>query len=428
MKYSGKKILILGGAEVHCKVVRAAKELGIYTIVIDNLSPNNSPAKQIADESYQVDIYDIDGIVSLAKEKEVDGVINTSLDPCQIPQSKVCQRLGLYCYGTPEQYYFLTNKIAFKKLCKENGVDVIDSYSEGDVVNGNVKYPLFIKPVDSRGSRGQSICYNRNEALRGLTIAKSISTDGNAVIEQYLENKQDFTVTYVVSNGEPKLIRTSDRYLGNSRDGLDKIGALLVCPSKYSSTYFSKAHPKIASMIRNLGIKNGPVFFQGFIDKNTVRLYDPGLRLPGGNYENLFKSCTGKDIIKMLIEFSLTGTISSDFGILEADDYNLNGNYVANLFPMVRAGKISRIDGFDYIKNRDYIVSAALRHNVGDIVEGTRTVNQRSGEFNIKTISIEGMKNAIKEIYSKLKIYDQHNAEMSCSQLDIDSMWIGGAK
>ena len=43
----GKKLLILGGAAVHCKVVEAARAMGVYTIVTDYLE--NSPAKLIAD-------------------------------------------------------------------------------------------------------------------------------------------------------------------------------------------------------------------------------------------------------------------------------------------------------------------------------------------------------------------------------------------
>ena len=46
----GKKLLILAGAGVHNKVVRAAKEMGIYTIVTDYLP--DSPAKELADESW----------------------------------------------------------------------------------------------------------------------------------------------------------------------------------------------------------------------------------------------------------------------------------------------------------------------------------------------------------------------------------------
>ena len=49
MDFTGKKLLVLAGAGIHSKVVRAAKEMGIYTIVTDYLDPKESPAKAIAD-------------------------------------------------------------------------------------------------------------------------------------------------------------------------------------------------------------------------------------------------------------------------------------------------------------------------------------------------------------------------------------------
>ena len=45
MDLKGKKLLIIAGAGVHNKVVKAAKEMGIYTIVTDYLP--DSPAKSV---------------------------------------------------------------------------------------------------------------------------------------------------------------------------------------------------------------------------------------------------------------------------------------------------------------------------------------------------------------------------------------------
>ena len=52
----GKKLLILAGAPVHCKVVQSAKEMGVHTIVTDYLNYEESPAKQIADEYWNLNI------------------------------------------------------------------------------------------------------------------------------------------------------------------------------------------------------------------------------------------------------------------------------------------------------------------------------------------------------------------------------------
>ncbi len=112
----GKKLLILAGAGPHSKVVETAKEMGVYTIVADNLP--NSPAKMIADEALMHNIFDIDALVEYGKANHIDGVIGFCIDPTQKPAQQIAERLGLHSFGNKEQTYALTNKHAFKKLCK----------------------------------------------------------------------------------------------------------------------------------------------------------------------------------------------------------------------------------------------------------------------------------------------------------------------
>ena len=82
-RFSGKKLLILAGAGVHNKVVKAAKEMGIYTIVTDYLT--DSPAKKIADESWMYSITDVEQIVERCKKEKVDGVLSFCIDLAQKP-------------------------------------------------------------------------------------------------------------------------------------------------------------------------------------------------------------------------------------------------------------------------------------------------------------------------------------------------------
>ena len=108
--FNGKKLLIIGGAFQHCKLVEAARDLGVVTYVTDYLPLEKAPAKQIADKYYTYNITETDEIVELCKREEIDGVISTSLDACQKPYQKVCEKLGVPCFGTKEQFDILTNK------------------------------------------------------------------------------------------------------------------------------------------------------------------------------------------------------------------------------------------------------------------------------------------------------------------------------
>ena len=69
-----KKLLILGGASTHVKVVKQAKQMGIYTIVTDNLNVVDSPAKLEADECWDIDINDVGTLVKVCRKNHVDGM------------------------------------------------------------------------------------------------------------------------------------------------------------------------------------------------------------------------------------------------------------------------------------------------------------------------------------------------------------------
>ena len=215
----GKKLLVLGGAFQHCKLVEAAKELGVITYVTDYLPVEQAPAKAMADKYYMYNITEYDAIARLCEEEQIDGVISTSLDACQRPYNRICERLGKPCFGTEEQYRILTDKNVFKSYCRKNGVDVLPEYQVLDFADESackekVQFPILIKPCDSRGSRGQTICYSYSEALKAIPFAQSESSNGEIVIEKYMGQNNDFSMTIVVINGKAYPFRTVDRILG----------------------------------------------------------------------------------------------------------------------------------------------------------------------------------------------------------------------
>ena len=420
MDLKGKKLLILAGQGVHCKVVRAAKEMGVYTVVADYLDVADSPAKQIADENVNISILDVDALVEYCIKNKIDGVLNFCNDPAQRPYQQICEKLSLPCYTTAEQVQLLTNKQKFKELCIANGVDVIPTYLEEDVVNGTVDYPVIVKPVDSRGSRGVTLCYDLDVALSAIELAKEASSNGKIIIEKYMGGKQDFQITYLFVDGIPHLIRTADRYEGKVADGMNKVSTLTVSPSKYTRLFLNNIYERLTKMLVGIGIKNGPVFMQGFVDGDTVRFYDPGVRFPGANFENIMLKSNGIDIAKHMIEFALTGSLANCDGKSLDELCGLHGRRAAMVYPMVRHGKIGQVDLPSWLNNTD-IASYSLKYQIGDTVEKTGTVTQRFGEFDILSASTEELKTTIKSLYRDLQVSDEKGESMVISKIDLDA-------
>ena len=411
-----KKLLILAGAGVHCKVVQAAKELGIYTIVTDNLNFKDAPAKQIADEALNYDIYDIEHIVAYWTTTKDDGVLGFCIDPTQRPAQEICERLNLPSFGTKEQVFALTDKNTFKKLCIKNSVDVIPEYTEENI--GNIEFPVLVKPVDSRGSRGIEVCNNVDELLKYLPIAKKESSNGKAIIEKYMGNNQELTITYIVKNGEPNLISIGDRYPGKKEDNLNRQNICVIQPSLYSELYLKNVHPNVIRMIKDLGIKNGPVFMQGFVDGETVRMFDPGIRFPGNEYERIFTKATGMNPMKSIIKYAVGGEIDDYKGQLK-DSFKLNNKIAIQYMINVGPGKIKKFSGFDEIAKLPQIVDIQQRHFVGDEIENTGDIKHRAGEICLlcERNFIE-IKTCIEKIQRELVIEDENGKNMIISPFD----------
>lgn len=414
-----KKILILGGANLHCKLVRAAKAMGLYTVVTDYLV--DSPAKKIADESWMLNVMDVEAIVKRCKEERIDAVLSTHLDPCQRPYYEICHKLDVPCYiDTWEQVFSLTDKNAFKAACVRNGVDIIPTYTEAETAS--IEYPVLVKPAHSRGSRGQTVCEDAAGLDAALQKAKSESDDGVAIIEKYMGNKGDFSMTYVFIDGKPVLTRTSDRYLGPIALGLEKVGIGTVSPSHYTQMYVDKVEPRVLKMLSDLQIQNGPVFMQGFVDGDTVRFYDPGYRFPGSEFDEMYAKNTGIDLIKMMVAFAVTGQMNNQYNKLYDGMVAMNGRAAIVLFPVIRDGKIMRIEGLDEISKLKGVYGYTTRHKVGEDVAFTKDVNQRFGEIDIISDSFEELKSTLHEIFHLLHVVDSEGRDMLYGNIVVEDM------
>lgn len=417
-KLKGKKLLILAGADVHVKLVKAAKALGVYTIVTDYLDPSDSPAKQIADESWMLNIYDVDEIVKKCKQENIDGVLQYCIDPAQIPYQQICERLNLPCYGTKEQFDILTNKVHFKKFCKQFNVGIVPEYTIEDIENGDVRYPVLVKPTDSRGSRGQTECNSKVEVLKAITIAKEESKDNGYLIERLMRGCQDMGIAYMVVNGEPYLLKIGDRYLGKVEDNLDRQHIATVMPSRLLDIYETNVDPRVRRMIKALGLKFGAVFLQGFYEDGDVLMYDPGLRFPGSDFDIVIKQATGFDAMTSFVEFALTGDVSCCEGDIR-DAYKIGGGHCFIFSVATRAGKITTFEGFDDVAKYPYMCSAYKRSDVGEEIHDKGDISQRVAEFCVYIPKEESVQKFADYAYSKLRILDEKGEDMIVSKVHI---------
>lgn len=415
MNFEGKKLLVLAGAGIHSKVVRAAKEMGIYTIVTDYLE--DSPAKLIADEAWMIDIMDVDKIVEKCRKVGVDGVLNFCIDPAQKPYYEICKKLNLPCYATQKQIDILTDKIKFKKFCVDHNVDVIPEYSLDEIKSGKAEYPLFVKPSINRGSRGQYVCYTKEEALAAYDKASAISSDGFAICEKYMKDKRDLGTAFFAVDGESYLVKFGDRFLGREEEKLNKQVMCTRLPSTFFEKFEKNVSDRVKSMIRELGVEFGPVFLQGFIDGDTVRYYDPARRMPGGDYDLVLKEATGFDTVKTLIHFALTGDTTVHYGNPERCCL-LNGGTGLLVTISAKPGKIARVTGLDKMLEHPYVIYGRQIIPEGETIPDSGDLKQRIAAIGAFIPAGESPERFINELYKTYRVYDEDDNDMIISRVN----------
>lgn len=409
----GKKLLILGGAGLHCNLVRAARELGVETYVTDYLPIENAPAKQLADYAWELDVADIDSIVERCRQEHIDGVMNMYYDPCQLPYQEICEKLGLHCFGTKEQYQIFTNKELFRKTCEQYDIDIIPSYKEEDFAfdNPEIDYPVFIKPSDSRGSRGQSVCHSYEEVDAAIKLARAESTSGSVIIERFMKGAQDLQLNLIMMEGELYLEGSADLYSSVDASGHILPYNLVVIPALREEYIIELLKGKIGAMLKDLKIFNAPVFLQAFLDKEKLYVYDPALRFPANVYEDILLKYFDLNVYSAMTIFALTGSFPSYLRNSQSI-LRHNGTTGVSLRVYIRPGRIHTIRGIEDVANRDGVIHFVPVYKEGDLIEDWHDIRQ---SFSLVMMVHNNLDDAIKNteyIYDTLQILDENGEDM----------------
>ena len=133
-------------------IVEKAKSLGVYTIVTDWYDVHKSPAKLVADEYWNEEVFRPDILAKLVKERKIDGVLTNYTDSYLPQYARLCKLADLPCLATEEQMAVITNKDQSKQLCIDHGISVSKRYeitTIDDIDKMDISFPVLTKPVDN---------------------------------------------------------------------------------------------------------------------------------------------------------------------------------------------------------------------------------------------------------------------------------------
>lgn len=210
-----KTVLVANRGEIAIRIMRACYELGLKTIGIYSKEDVGTLHRQKADESYLIGdglsptqaYLDIEGILRLAKEKNVDAIHPGYGFLSENEEfAKRCAEEGIIFIG-PELKHLdmFGNKTRARETAIGAGLNVIpgtdgkiDSVDDVYTFGKEHGYPIIVKAVSGGGGKGMRIVFSESEVEEAYDRTKSeaLNSFGNDAlyIEKYIDQPKHIEV------------------------------------------------------------------------------------------------------------------------------------------------------------------------------------------------------------------------------------------
>ena len=201
--------------EIAIRIMRAATELGLRTATVYPTEDRFSLHRFKADEAYEISsdrgpvaaYLDIDGIIGIAREREVDAIHpGYGFLSENARFSRACAEAGITFIGPPpELLEALGDKTAARRLASEAGVPTVpgtgiapDDPSEILRSAESVGFPLIVKASFGGGGRGMRVVDSPDQLLGRLEEARGEAQrtfgDGSVFLERYIARARHIEV------------------------------------------------------------------------------------------------------------------------------------------------------------------------------------------------------------------------------------------
>lgn len=317
MVCSGKRLLVLGGLRYQIPVILKAQELGCSVITAD-IYPSNI-AHKYSDEYCNLNIVNQDEVLVAARKLKVDGIISFGVDPGVVSAAYACERMGLPNVGPYESVKILQNKDLYRRFLRDNGFNTprFGSYHTYCELLGELSsfsFPLFVKPVDSAGSKGVTKVFCKEELEKAFDLAIRNSICGKAIVEEcidFLEQPSDSDCFSV--QGELTFFSMSNQYFDEGAAN-PYTPAAYIWPSTMLPIYQARIREDIQRLFSLLRMDTSVYNIESRLGKdNKVYIMECSPRGGGNRISEILSLQNGIDIIK--------NSVLAALGMLNAIDF-----------------------------------------------------------------------------------------------------------
>lgn len=415
---SGKKLLVINGYVDIEKLVARAHCLGVFVVFAD--AYHEKDKYKFVDQVVEIDsINDISSIVELCKNLNIDGILSGNIDFLIGAYEEICKICGFYCLASRSVLESMLDKQKLKYFCSECKVNSCEEYEE-DCMNDNniIDYPVIVKPRDSGGSRGISVCSNAAELKNGVNKAKTISSQGSCIIEKFITG-DEVGIYYYAIDGNYFLAGACDRFVTKEQIGGSPLPTAYIFPSMYTNDVIQKEHSKFVAMFEKIGIRNGAIGLQGIIRNGTLYIYDISCRIFGLREHPYIAAASGIHLMDIFIISALAGSIDTRI-IASALSVGIKNYCGCKILSVLNRGRITKIVNAELLDDYKCVISYKIRYKVGEqVVENDiGTLKQIAYKAFIVSVDMANLKKYLDMILRKIDFIDDKGESMLISQFD----------
>jgi acetyl-CoA carboxylase biotin carboxylase subunit len=215
-----KKVLIANRGEIALRIIRAARELGIKTVVAHSTADEKSLPVLLADEAICIgpppsgqSYLNIPNLLSAAIVTGADAIHpGYGFLAENATFAEMCREHGITFIGpTPENMRALGDKATARKVAREAGVPTVPGTDEVESVEAakraalEIGYPVILKASAGGGGRGMRVVHTEEDLERAVLQAQeeARAAFGNPAVylEKYIEEPKHIEIQ-VLGDGE----------------------------------------------------------------------------------------------------------------------------------------------------------------------------------------------------------------------------------
>lgn len=368
-----KKIIILGASRYYSKCIESAREAGYYVIAVDRNPESEGFAA--ADLGIACDIVDKEGVLALAKEHQVNGIV--PVNDYGVPTAAwVSTQLGLPGIS-PEVAELATNKELMRKEWIAKGVncpkvEVVNHKSEFQNAIDKVGLPVIFKPAHGIGgaSRGVIVVRAEEEIEEAIEFTTSFYDDHTTLVESFIDAEVEHSAEVIVHNRQAHVIAIADKIKTPLPFRVDKN---VLYPTRIEGDRLAALKTAIGESVLALGINDAVAHVEiATLKDGGFCLFELGARCGGGGTPDpIVKYCTG---VHEFVEF--VRILSGDEPSMVKPDRNLGCNYH---FLTPEPGKLTSVTGEENVLALDEVLDFELFIKGGQKVPPVTVGTERAG-------------------------------------------------